>query len=228
MDLDGFWVAEEVLDDKEVAELRAAIASLTVSESGWRGGSVYGIRSLLELSPAVRALAGDERIRRFVTPVLGNRAFATRATFFNKVANANWGVGWHQDRVIAVKDRRDAPGFRGWGRKAGVWHVEPPAETLENLLAVRVHLDDCLAGNGPLRVIAGSHRQGLLNDLERQEYRGEEIVCEVRAGGVVVMRPLILHASAKAEIPNHRRVIHIEYAAGALPAGLDWNARVGG
>ena len=36
--------------------------------------------------------------------------------------------------------------------------------------------------------------------------------CTVPAGGVVVMRPLIVHASSKAESDLPRRVLHIEYA----------------
>lgn len=225
---DGFCVVEGVLDRHDVEELRSAIDSLLATDSGRSKGNPYGIRSLLEQAPIIEALARDARIRQFVTPVLGSAAFAMRATFFDKVANANWAVGWHQDRVIPVKNRQDSSGFSGWGRKAGVWHVEPPADVLANLLAVRVHLDDCLAGNGPLRVIPGSHRHGVFNDLERQNYRGPETVCEVRAGGLVIMRPLILHASSKAEVPGHRRVIHLEFAHSDLPNGLEWNSRVGG
>lgn len=36
------------------------------------------------------------------------------------------------------------------------------------------------------------------------------------------MRPLILHASGSAQAPAHRRVIHLEFAAAALPGGLEW------
>jgi hypothetical protein len=39
--------------------------------------------------------------------------------------------------------------------------------------------------------------------------------CLVGAGGVVAMRPLLLHASSKAESDRPRRVIHIEYADSA-------------
>ena len=46
--------------------------------------------------------------------------------------------------------------------------------------------------------------------------------CLVPAGGAVMMRPLILHASAAATGDGHRRVIHIEYAAEELPGGLEW------
>jgi hypothetical protein len=41
------------------------------------------------------------------------------------------------------------------------------------------------------------------------------------------MCPLTLHASSPAQAASHRRVIHIEYACDNLPAGLEWNNRVG-
>jgi ectoine hydroxylase-related dioxygenase (phytanoyl-CoA dioxygenase family) len=92
------------------------------------------------------------------------------------------------------------------------------------MLAVRVHLDDCGPDNGPLRVLAGSHRFGRFNAPSPEKRDGlEEVVCTVGAGGVVLMRPLILHASSAATTPKHRRVIHIEYAATPLPGGLEWH-----
>jgi hypothetical protein len=42
--------------------------------------------------------------------------------------------------------------------------------------------------------------------------RTSAVDCLVAAGGIVAMRPLILHASSKAESARPRRVLHIEYA----------------
>jgi ectoine hydroxylase-related dioxygenase (phytanoyl-CoA dioxygenase family) len=150
------------------------------------------------------------------------------AIFFDKVPDANWSLFWHQDNVIAVKERQEVPGFVGWSQKAGVWQVQPPAEVLANMVAVRVHLDDCGTDNGPLWVLPGSHRFGWLDDeLDDWKSRVPEVVCKVESGGIVSMCPLTIHASAASESVGHRRVIHIEYAADELPAGLDWNNRVG-
>lgn len=185
------------------------------------------MRNLLEICPAARSLAKKPAVRRFATAVLGDEAFAVRAIFFDKVPDANWSLFWHQDNVIAVKDRRDVPGFTAWSKKAGVWQVQPPAEVLAQMIAVRVYLDDCGPDNGPLRVLPGSHRFGWLDDeFDAWKNRVPEVVCTVRCGGVVTMCPLTLHASAAAQAVGHRRVIHIEYAAAELPAGLQWNHRV--
>jgi ectoine hydroxylase-related dioxygenase (phytanoyl-CoA dioxygenase family) len=95
---------------------------------------------------------------------------------------------------------------------------------LERMLTVRLHLDDCGVDNGPLRVLRSSHAHGWLTDeqIERWEQTGEEVGCLVPKGGALLMRPLLLHASRRAEKPRHRRVIHLEYAADPLPHGLKW------
>jgi hypothetical protein len=63
-------------------------------------------------------------------------------------------------------------------------------------------------------VVPDSHRDGVLTDAEvhtrAQSARSE--VCIVARGGVVAMRPLIIHASSKVRDHAPRRVIHIEYA----------------
>lgn len=224
----GFAVVPRVLESRDVELLREAIAAVPDSDAVRRKRGVYGVRNLFDICPAVRALAARPEIRRFVTPVLGEGAFAARVVFFDKVAGANWALGWHQDNVIAVRERRDVPGFSVWGEKAGVWQVQPPAEILSRMLAVRVHLDDCGADNGPLRVIPGSHRDGWLDDsIEEWKARVPAVTCLAESGGIVTMCPLLLHASSRAESPHHRRVIHIEYANEELPGGLEWRWRVG-
>ena len=224
---DGYFICDGVLPLDEVEAMRRAVAELPNREEVRRKRSVYGVRNLLEICPAARRLAADSRLRRFATAVLGQGAFAVRAIFFDKVPDANWSLFWHQDNVIAVSERRDAAGFVAWSRKAGVWQVQPPAEVLAGMIALRVHLDDCGADNGPLRVLPGSHRHGWLDgELDAWKRRVPEVVCTVPSGGIVAICPLTLHASAASESVGHRRVIHIEYAAAELPAGLQWKHRV--
>jgi ectoine hydroxylase-related dioxygenase (phytanoyl-CoA dioxygenase family) len=42
------------------------------------------------------------------------------------------------------------------------------------------------------------------------------------SGDVLLMRPLVIHASSAAETPQHRRVIHFDYANVGLAEGLEW------
>src|SRR5437762_3104022 len=110
---DGYFIRNDIVADEMVERLRLAVASLPNRQEVRRRRNVYGVRNLLEICPAVRVLATESMIREFVTPVLGDNAFAVRAIFFDKVPDANWSLFWHQDNVIAVKERREVPGFVG-------------------------------------------------------------------------------------------------------------------
>ena len=88
-----------------------------------------------------------------------------------------------------------------------------------------VHLGDAAETNGALRVLPGSHRLGRLSPAQIQQQRAQQadVLCAVAAGDALLMRPLLLHASGRSTSQRHRRVLHIEYAAFALPDGLDWH-----
>lgn len=68
--------------------------------------------------------------------------------------------------------------------------------------------------NGPLRVLPGSHALGLLSDDDVHRYASThaDVACLTARGGVVAMRPLLIHSSSKARNGDPRRVLHIEYA----------------
>jgi ectoine hydroxylase-related dioxygenase (phytanoyl-CoA dioxygenase family) len=216
----GFEIAENVLTPAQVELLREAVAGLPKRHRG-------GARNLLSDSPAVAELAMTGPIKVLADSALGSDAFAVRALCFDKSSDANWKVPWHQDTAIAVAERIDTAGFVGWSVKDGVPHVHPPAEILERMVALRLQLDDCGADNGPLRVLPGSHRRGILNsdDIERWKRRVTEVACHMKSGSVLIMRPLLLHASSPAQSPAHRRVIHIEYTCEALTGGLRWHVQ---
>jgi ectoine hydroxylase-related dioxygenase (phytanoyl-CoA dioxygenase family) len=156
--------------------------------------------------------------------MLGTKARVVRGLLFDKTPDANWKVAWHQDLSIAVRQRIEVPGFGPWSNKAGVTHVQPPVAVLENMITVRLHLDDCGPENGPLRVLPGSHSAGVLAPASIGQWTRDvaPVDCHVAAGGAVVMRPLLLHASSTANCPGHRRVVHLEFASGPLPGGLEW------
>lgn len=205
--------------------LEHAIAAL---EAAGPTNGRAGRRNVTEEIPALRELACTPRLHTIAREVLGDNAFAVRVLLFDKTPGSNWAVGWHQDLAIAVRERVEAPGFFGWSVKAGVPHVHPPGEILERMITLRLHLDDCGEDNGPLRVIPGSHRNGRLTDeqITAAGAPDRSTTCTLAAGGVLVMRPLILHASSPATSPRHRRVLHIEFAANSLPHGLEWYGRL--
>ena len=183
-----------------------------------------GRRGLLA-EPAVQRLARGERILRLIRPHLPEEPLPVRAIYFDKSPDANWLVAWHQDLTLTVRARADVPGFGPWSTKDGVPHVQPPVELMQQMLSVRLHLDDADAENGALRVLPGSHRLGRLSSERIQELRaqGSEVVCALSAGDAFLMRPLLLHASGRSTKASHRRVLHLEYAGFKLPSGLQWH-----
>ncbi len=218
VEIDGYAIVPDVLDADRVSNLTSALSENATATAG-RGGR----RNLLD-EQAVLELAHSDEIRRLVTPILGEDAFVVRGILFDKTEGANWKVPWHQDVTIAVQNRVEVDGFGPWSTKRGVLHVQPPDYVLQKMLSVRIHLDDCPATNGALRVIPESHRNGKLAEIAIagmiQGY--DAVTCEVGAGGALLMRPLLIHSSSASETPAHRRVVHLDYANISLPDGLSW------
>jgi len=210
----GFAIVTGVLGATEQGELAAKLGSL----------SGAGRRGLLAL-PAVSALAGSSRLLDIVRPYLASEPVPVRAIYFDKCPEANWLVSWHQDLTLAVRARAEHPGFGPWSTKDGIPHVQPPVQLLQQMLTVRIHLDDANESNGALRVLPGSHRLGRLSAEQIQALRGEhsDFLCAVSAGDALLMRPLLLHASSRSTSTGHRRILHIEYAAFSLPPELHWH-----
>jgi len=215
LERDGFAVVPGILDERTVDRLVALMA---------RAGTEHGKRNVLAEFDEVREVAREPQIHRVVESVVGANAFAVRGLFFDKTPAANWMVGWHQHRTIAVRVQRDVPGFRLWTMKAGLPHVQPTVNVLEQMLTVRLHFDDTDDTNGALRVIPGSHLAGFIAEDEINDWVRPYVpaACLVPRGGALLMRPLLLHASSKVIRPAHRRILHLEYAAHALPSGLEW------
>ncbi len=147
-----------------------------------------------------------------------------RMVGFNKSAAANWGVSWHQDRVIAVKAKADVPGFEQWSFKGGAWHCVPPLDVLRKMLFVRLHLDRNTADNGAMQICLGSHKAGFVRKEEAGkvvETREVETPC-AEPGDVLVLNMLTLHRSSSARRPSQRAALRLDFASGGLPVPLSW------
>jgi ectoine hydroxylase-related dioxygenase (phytanoyl-CoA dioxygenase family) len=190
------------------------------------GDNSHAQRNLLDV-PIVRDLAVSQPVKQTVATLLGRECFAVRGILFNKTPDSNWKVVWHQDRTIAVRERKESPHFGPWTVKAGVPHVQPPAAVMARMLAIRLHLDESYERNGPLRVVPGSHKTGCLSAEEIATWKERPSVnCTVPKGGALLMRPLLVHASSSSAKPGPHRVIHLEFASDELPNGLEWHDRV--
>lgn len=178
-----------------------------------------GTRCLLDVS-CVQQATSYLRTALCSAALLPASAVAIQAIAFDKTATTNWKVTWHQDLMFPLAQPATEPGYELPSKKDGINYARPPRDILESLLAVRLHLDDCDATNGPLRVSPGTHRQGVIRstDLAATVTRHGESSCQARTGDALLMKPLLLHASSSATTPRHRRVLHLVFHAGPPPA----------
>jgi Phytanoyl-CoA dioxygenase (PhyH) len=212
---EGFALRRGVLSGSDLAALGALIDPAR--------RAAHATRNLLwdvEALPDALARCGLDAL---AAEALGAAAFPINVLYFDKTADANWKVPAHQDLMMPVADEVAEPGFSGWGRKAGIPHVEPPTEALAQLVALRVHFDDTPADNGALAVIPHSHQCGKLRDLDLAALDPAAFtLCEAAAGDVLLMKPLVVHRSSPARDPAHRRVLHVVYACAEPGVSVRW------
>jgi hypothetical protein len=208
LDRDGAEHVPAVFTSSEVDALRRHLAGHRASARLQPG---TGLAALLGPADAVAA----ERLP-------GARAVFAR--YFDKSPDSNWSLGWHQDRTIALRERRDAPGFTAWTVKSGIAHAVPPYRYLEPMLVLRIHLDETGEAHAPLLVAPGSHRLGPIAEagigsvVERCGARA----CLATAGDVWAYSAPILHASGPMRAPDRRRVLQLAYSTDDLPPALAW------
>jgi ectoine hydroxylase-related dioxygenase (phytanoyl-CoA dioxygenase family) len=212
----GATVIESVLLADEIDQLRHELEQHPLPRS--RAGIRHALRH-----PAVNAVAHGESLLALARAVLGVEAFPYRATLFDKSAQSNWLVVWHQDRTLPLMREIKSDGWGPWSMKDGVLYAHAPAHALEQVVAIRLHLDDSTETNGPLRILPGTHTVGVVTDqaIERLSSSRAPSSLTASAGDVIAMRPLVVHSSQKAESSARRRVLHVEYSSTRHFDGLE-------
>ena len=218
-DADGFAGIPRVLPPQEGEALADMLATL--------GSDSAGTRCLLA-EDWCRALAQRLRTHAGIAQLIPEHYAAVQCTYFEKSVERNWLVPIHQDLSIPVAARVEHPALRGWSEKEGGIFVQPPAEVLAQLVAVRLHLDRCRVSDGPLQFVPGTHRHGRIGAGDASRYRqaGPLVACTMERGDALAMRPLVLHASSKADGDSRRRVLHFVFGPRELPFGLAWQRAV--
>lgn len=177
-------------------------------------GAAPGQRLLLDPPAALNAFAAQ---------LLPN-ARPVRVIAFNKTEAHNWTLPWHQDRVVALKQRVETPGFTNWTNKAGIWHAEPPIEFLDRMIFARIHLDPADIENGCLQLALGTHGRGKIAAADAEAVANAAPIenCIAERGDVLFAKALILHRSSPSRTSAGRRAIRIDYCAEPLPPLLEW------
>jgi hypothetical protein len=223
----GFTVVEDIYTNDEVRSLLAEIDRTDTNQPTFRKtADLFAIRQFLKEIPAVIPMIFNGRLRLLISDLFGTGYFAVKSIYFDKPEKSNWFVAWHQDLTISVSKRQEIVGYGPWTVKQNQFAVQPPLDILKDNFTVRIHLDNADAGNGALKVVSGSH----LKEVYRPETINWDIetdaICPVKAGGIMIMKPLLLHASNRTINNKKRRVIHIEFSRADLAGDLKWSEKV--
>ncbi len=223
----GFTVIDNIFSDEEIQQIGTVIQNIDTSKETFRKSQdLFAIRQFLKEIPGVRNLIFNEKMKTVIREIFGNRYFAVKSIYFDKPETSNWYVVYHQDLTISVDQKKPLEGFGPWTTKQNQFAVQPPLEVLENIYTIRIHLDDTDENNGALKVVPGSHAKGIYRPETIDWTTETEAICHVESGGIMIMKPLILHGSNRTTNGKRRRVIHIEFSDRELPDGLNWSEKI--
>lgn len=197
---------------------------LMVIEKSKKAENTFAIRQFLDILPVAKDFIFTDDFKVFFKENFGDSYFLIKAIYFDKPPSANWIVPWHQDLTIVTEQKENVEGFSKWRLKNGINYAHPPLEIVENIITIRIHLDNCTRENGALQVIRASHKNGIGQKLDITQEK--PVICEVKKGGVLIMKPLLYHASKRTANNLNRRVIHLEFANKALPKPLTYRERI--
>lgn len=224
VDSNGFSILPDIYNITEITAIINAInIADTNSDTFRKSVHLFAIRQFLKEVPAVAPLIFNRKLKDVIHNVFGKDYFVIKSIYFDKPGGSNWFVAYHQDLTISVKDKVETSGYGPWTVKQNQFAVQPPLEILENIYTIRIHLDDTDEANGALKVIPGSHTKGIYRPETIDRDTETEVSCNVPAGGIMLMKPLLLHSSARTLNNNQRRVIHIEFSEAQLSRPLGWS-----
>lgn len=216
----GFTIINNVLTAEEIAAISTQIEeAIGGSENFRKTADLFAIRQLFKELPQLKTALLDTKLLQIVRSLFGPDYFLVKAIYFDKPPLSNWFVSYHQDLSIAVDKKAALEGFGQWTVKSTHFGVQPPVPILESMFTIRIHLDECTADNGALHVIPGSHKNGICRNISSAI---PATICEVEKGGIMIMKPLLMHASHKSVVEQHRRVVHLEFSNQPLPQPIQW------
>jgi ectoine hydroxylase-related dioxygenase (phytanoyl-CoA dioxygenase family) len=218
----GYAIVKDVFTEQEINSILQIIDNQKETNNNFKiNADLFAIRCFLKEIPKLNSLILNPQLKELITQ-FGKNYLVVKSIYFDKPIKANWVVNGHQDLTISVKNKTQMEGFTRWLPKENYYSVQPPQRYLDNILTIRIHLDDCTKENGALRVVPKSHHA--IKDLKTVNagFLSTETICEVPKGGILIMKPLIWHSSKRTENQQKRRVIHIELSNLALPEPLIW------
>ncbi|WP_139422959.1 phytanoyl-CoA dioxygenase family protein [Chryseobacterium mulctrae] len=223
----GFTVINNIFSEDEIEKISEVIQNIDTSKETFRKSEdLFAIRQFLKEVPDVKDLIFNKNLKEIIKEIFGEKYFTVKSIYFDKPEKSNWYVAYHQDLTISVDKKIQLENFGPWTTKQNQFAVQPPLDILENIFTIRIHLDDTDENNGALKIVPKSHSKGIYRP-ETIDWNVEtENICSVEKGGIMIMKPLLLHGSNRTTNGKKRRVIHIEFSDKELPEELNWSERI--
>jgi ectoine hydroxylase-related dioxygenase (phytanoyl-CoA dioxygenase family) len=219
----GYTVIADVFTDTAIREMITVIDGADHSGPLFRKtNDLFAIRRFLQVIPHIAPLVFTPAVQHIVRELFGVSHVPVKSIYFDKPGESNWFVAWHQDLTISVNERLPVEGYGPWTIKPDQYAVQPPTDILQSIYTLRIHLDDTDEQNGALKVLPGSHAKGVYRADSIDLHQTPDVSCPVKKGGVMIMRPLLMHASGRSSNGHNRRVIHLEFSDRDLAGGLEW------
>ncbi|MDY8138731.1 phytanoyl-CoA dioxygenase family protein [Aquimarina sp. 2201CG5-10] len=223
----GYSVLNQLYTVSEIQEILQIIKNSEKSGNSFlKTKDLFAIRQLLNVIPDLKQVLFNSKLIDLVNGLFDTECFLTKAIYFDKPKESNWFVSYHQDLSISVNRKVEVENYINWTYKKNQFGVQPPTEVLDNIITIRIHLDTTNADNGALRVIPKSHQKGICRVDSIDWENKEEQICQVNKGGVMLMKPLTLHASNRTTNQKQRRVIHLEFCNKELAEPIEWLERI--
>lgn len=225
--INGFATIDNIYTTDEVENILRQISQATTDKETFRKSKdLFAIRQFLKEVPSTLDNILNDNLKAVLKQVLGDKYFVVKSIYFDKPPTSNWYVSYHQDLTISVDKKLELQGFNFWTKKQNQFAVQPPLDILQNVVTVRIHLDQTDENNGALKVVPKSHLKGIYRPETIDWSVENEVNCNVAKGGLMLMKPLLLHSSGRTTNNKQRRVIHIEFSNQELPTELNWAERI--
>lgn len=225
--INGFTTIDNIYTTDEIKTILQQINQTNTDKETFRkSADLFAIRQFLKEVPSTLNTILNGNLKSILKEIFGDKYFVVKSIYFDKPQTSNWYVSYHQDLTISVDKRQELNGFGCWTTKQDQFAVQPPLDILQNIVTVRIHLDDTDENNGALKVVPQSHLKGIYRPETIDWAIESEVSCSVAKGGIMLMKPLLLHSSGRTVNNRQRRVIHIEFTNQELPTGLNWAERI--
>jgi ectoine hydroxylase-related dioxygenase (phytanoyl-CoA dioxygenase family) len=223
----GFTTINQIYTEEEINAIISSIEEADSTNENFRKSKeLFAVRQFLKEIPETIEFIFNPKLKSLISEFFGHDFFVVKSIYFDKPEASNWYVSYHQDLTISVDKKLELENYGPWTVKQNQFAVQPPINILENNFTIRIHLDDTDENNGALKVIPKSHLKNIYR-AETVDWTVEsESNCNVKRGGIMIMKPLLLHSSSRTTSHKKRRVVHIEFSNQELPVGLNWSEKM--